>query len=241
MRKGSFRFFLVFGIVLAAASSACADIQYDNATSGTVAGNSTITVSHTIGNFRDRILIVGVEAENGTAPTITTITYNGVTMTKIDSEENTSTAVFMHVELWYMLETNLPAAGAHNVVVTAGGTYTDINVGAISIYNAKQQAPEATSKNSSLASDTVATTLTTLTNGDMVVDAVGCGNATASTVAEATRRYNQLGSTSEGAGSTRVVAAAGSATNTWTNAGANRMDTVMAAFAPKPADVMAVQ
>lgn len=76
------------------------------ATSGT-----TVTVSHTLGSGSNRIVIAG-----GCTPAnnVTGATYNGVAMTAVaNPASGTHEARF-----FYMLESQLPAAGTYNMVVT---------------------------------------------------------------------------------------------------------------------------
>jgi len=209
-------------------------ITYDNVSSGTGSAVSPKTVSHTIGSGSNRILVVATQIENTTEIAITGITYNSVAMTKIDHRTSSDTAI-MRVELWYILEANLPSTGAYDISVTWASAPAQCIVGGISLAGVAQQAPEASAGNTVGASDTITADITTLTNGAWIVDSVGCGNqGTNYTANNQTERYDTtVGTTVRGGGSTREVVSAGLVTNSWTfSTTANRQALFGAAFAP---------
>lgn len=80
------------------------------ATTGT-----TVTVSHTLGGGSNRIVIAG---GGETGRNVTGATYNGVAMTAVSNPA----AGAMEARLFYMLESQLPAAGTYNMVLTFDGT-----------------------------------------------------------------------------------------------------------------------
>ena len=203
-------------------------IAFDAASFGNGTG-ATLTISHTVANQSNRVLTVDTMVEDGTAGNcaVSGITYNSVALTKIASNMSGST-VLQCVELWYLLA---PEVGTFNIVITFGGAAAETTGGGISLYNVKQQAPEAFN---SQGLDP-ATSITTLTDGAWLVDAVGSGNAidTGFTALESgqTRRFEDGTTTSASAGGTRYIATAGAANMGWSQA-ANRMTHVVAAFAP---------
>lgn len=205
----------------------------DHTTSPTLA--STLTFSHTVGDFNSRILVVGAQAEatpaNEANCTVNSITYNAVPLTEIDEIKLTGGgANYQCVGLWYLLT---PDTGTHDVVITWGGNLEDRHGGAISLYNAAQQPPEASAKSSAAPVVTISTSITTVTDGAWVVDAVGSGNPGAGfTTLEPgqTEHYENGADSSSAAGSTKVVAQATTTVMGWSQA-ANRMAHVVAAFA----------
>ncbi|TLX90775.1 MAG: hypothetical protein E6K93_05565, partial [Thaumarchaeota archaeon] len=107
-------------------------IQLDNTwkTSGAVSSSPyQITLPVNIGTGSNRALIVVVEANNNVA---STITYNGIPMTKAISSFTSNDA-----EIWYQAN---PASGAHNIVVTMAGS-TSVIVGAYSLFGVDQTNP----------------------------------------------------------------------------------------------------
>lgn len=212
------------------------NITYDAANTGTTSYTTTATFSHTIGNGSNRILVVGVAIEDcDDYPSVTGVTYNGQSLTHVDSGQVISgNGCGGRAELWYLLEAALPSAGGYSVVVNTSGTFDELVGGAISLENVAQQAPEASNSNSNDALTAISTNITTLTDGAWLVDVVHSGNETGDFVPNGgqTERYQQISGSSTGAGSTNEILTAGSTSAGWTSAGANRLAHVVAAFAP---------
>lgn len=87
-------------------------IAFDAATALQSNPGTTLTYAHTVGSVSKRYLIVMAYLPSGF--TVSSITFNGVTMTQIDT---TSTAA----EVVYLFGLSNPPVGANNVVVTASG------------------------------------------------------------------------------------------------------------------------
>lgn len=91
-------------------------------------GHATVTVSHTCG-VRAKQLLVFV-AQQGTAnPSVTTVAYNGVALTKIKEGLFSSNEAYSAV--WQLQ--NPPTGAAHNIVVIGDTSETQITVTGISI------------------------------------------------------------------------------------------------------------
>jgi hypothetical protein len=170
---------------------------------------------------------------------VQSVTYNSVNLTRAGSKITPGTSGNrLNVELWYLLNANLPAAGTYDVNVTYTGDVNNQTGGAISVANAAQSAPGDVNTAATIASP-ISTTVN-CTAGSLVIDAVGCGNESAFTPVTAgmVERYD-IQSTNPtygctGAGSTTPVAAAGTATIQWSNSSVNRMAQVAASFAKTP-------
>lgn len=228
MRTDFLALFLLALLFLPAAAQAA--VQFDAATTTTGASISSRTWLHTVANQSNRVLIVGVQAENGSIRHPSGVTYNGVALTQINTA-NVGSGTRQCVSLWYLLA---PAVGTANVVVTWSSSVSNATAGAISLYNVAQAAPEAnaTSVNNSGATTT---NITTLTDGAWVVDMFGSGNGGGLSAAggQTARFTNTSGSTTAGGGSTKPVATAGATSVTWSQAGGvNRSAGVAASFAP---------
>lgn len=87
-------------------------IARDANSSSISGGATTLTWAHICGGS-ERILIVSSSVGDSGDHTTTGITYNGVALTKINS--NHQSGVFDDVTLWYLVA---PATGAHNIVIT---------------------------------------------------------------------------------------------------------------------------
>lgn len=142
----------------------------------------------------------------------------------------------MNVEVWYMLEASLPAAGSYTVTVTTTGTTDNRIGGSYSIADMKQGGPEATNtQTSNTGPATMNTAVTTLTDEALVFDAIGSGALGTGFVTNQTGQsefYDTSVGSSTGAGSTKTVATAGSTTMGWTVTGASQTAHVVVAFPP---------
>ena len=226
--------FTVTGVTSGGGSGTCT-IAIDSQSSGSADGASSLTFSHTIGGGSNRILVVGVSIETcNPYETVSSITYGGKTLTYLNSAQVTSSnACRGRVELYYLLEADMPGAGPFNVEVNATGSCDALAAGAISLTGVAQQAPEVSNTNANDAQTSISTNITTLTDGAWLVDAVHSGNPGTFTANSGQNvRYDQASSTSEVAGSTLQVASAGNVSLGWTNTSANRLAQAVAAFVP---------
>jgi prepilin-type N-terminal cleavage/methylation domain-containing protein len=205
-------------------------IAFDNASKGATGGDY-LSFAHAIGSGSNRLLVVCVAAEASAGATISNVTYNGTSLTRIASAVADVSAIGI-AELWYLLDANLPAAGTYSVEIYASESCGDLMGGAISLTEVAQQASEASNTNTNVGPDTISTSITTLTDGAWIVDAVENGNPNSFTADSGqTQRVDQSGGSAYCAGSTKLIATAGSTSIQW-SANANRLAHVVAAFAP---------
>jgi hypothetical protein len=154
-------------------------IAFDNA--GITAG---VSHSHTIGGGSNRILIVGLSSET---TDWTACTYNGVAMTHLQTEVQSEA----RIELWYMLEAQLPAAGAYTVLGTnaSGGRA----VGAASYTGVAQTSTFNTVANAQ-GSGTAPSVAANSAADELVIDVVASKDSSALTAnASQAQRYSGLG------------------------------------------------
>lgn len=190
----------------------------------TSAGSST-TLSHTTsGANRGLLVFVGIETALG-APTVSSVTYAGVSMTLVRSDAVASGSV--RSEIWKLAA---PASGANNIVVTlsaaadhavAGQSYNNVHADVVSNHNGVA----LTTGNPSVA--------VTSAVGELVADITHSQrdntDAQISPGAGQTQRWTQ------GAGDNRprakgsTEAGAASVTMSWSYAAATREKTLSAA------------
>ena len=226
----------VVATMLCFASPVFGQISFDSVSSGTTTA-TTLTFSHTIGGGVDRLLVLSVAVEGATpanAEITGSPTFNGVALTKA-IDRVTGTSFGMNVELWYMLDANLPAAGTYTVSITASSS-DEISGGVVSVSGAEQQPPEATGSNADeqTGSSTIQTTVTTTTTNAWLFDGVGSGEAVSEFTPDAgqTERWDQVAASSRGAGSTKIKPVPGLVSMGWTaGSSSNRIAHVVAAFA----------
>jgi len=163
----------------------------------------------------DLILVVGVDTfaivgQYG-IQAVTGITYNGVSLTKIDAQD---AGVYCRSELWYLIA---PAAGTHDIIVTLAGTTAYIVGGATSWTGADQSAPLGTAAKATGTTTPVTVNVTSVA-GEYVVDSACAYKATAITLtvgASQTSAWNETPATGYvGAGS--YEASASTITMSWT-------------------------
>ncbi|HYC88767.1 MAG TPA: InlB B-repeat-containing protein [Thermoanaerobaculia bacterium] len=226
-------------VFLFAAISAEAAIAFDAASRAatTTTGRTSLAWSHTIGGGSDRLLVVGVAAEDGgTADAnITGVSYNGVALTAVPSSKISGGGTgIIQTQLFYLLNAGLPAAGTYNVTVTFQGAVDGISAGAVSLTGASQAAPQpAATKVDTSGADSISTSISAPAAGAWVVDVVGSGNSGSFTAgAGQTERWDLAASGMTGATSTKALAATGSTTLSWAHSGANRLAHSLAVVSP---------
>jgi hypothetical protein len=141
--------------------SASDGIQFDFARSASLAVISPVEKEVlTLKNFQvgtgtNRMLIVGVQVEEGGKENIgdmviSSLTYGDRTLTLIPGSEVQFSSMwsgkeyFLKVSLYYLLN---PPSGKHNITVTFAGPVTSGNVGAVKQNNKKNISTQITTKN----------------------------------------------------------------------------------------------
>ena len=196
------------------------NILFDTSTYDNHFGTSQ-TLSITVAANDNRVLVVGVHLEGGGRPT--GVTYAGQPMIEIASAAPGGSN---ESSLWYILA---PATGANDVVASYdGSTYTIL--GAISLYNVAQEAPEAFAVANGSGTD-VGVTVTGCSTDSWVVDAAQCTASAYSLTEDAgqTERYEDSRG-SRGAGSTKPDVAAGNIDMGWTISSSGAWAIVAASF-----------
>jgi hypothetical protein len=139
---------------------------------------SPLSFSHTLVAGSNRLVVVSVGIENGANYDVTSVTYGGNTMIKAVDGATGTTGFIMLVEIWYILEANLPSNGAQTVVITGSGTETEFEInGFCSEYTGvTQSAPEKVNATAYTGTDKTITNTITPSNNAWVISCVGCGN-----------------------------------------------------------------
>jgi pectate lyase len=225
-------------LVWAAALPAHAAISFDASSRAatTSTGRTTLSWSHTIGGGANRMLVVGVAAEDGGVAdaNITRVAYNGVSLTAVlNSKINGGGTGIIQTQLFYLLGASLPAAGSYTVTVTFQGPVDGISAGAVSLAGVSQTAPQSVATRvDTSGADSISTAITTSSANAWVIDVVGSGNSGNFTPGSGqTERWDIAASGMTGAMSTKPVATAGATTVSQAHNGANRLAHSLASFA----------
>jgi hypothetical protein len=146
-----------------------------------VCQNTTWTtgLTHTVTSGSNRALVFAVGYENAADPGVASVTYGGQALTRIDGAV-AGTSTFGRVELWYLNEAGIAAAGGNTFSVTWGGSAPSNPMYAAASYTAVDQCnPIATSSINSTdaATPNPLTTNVSVTSGAVAVGAVISGNS----------------------------------------------------------------
>ncbi len=210
-------------------------IAFDAASSGQKNNSSTLTFAHTVGDFPNRVLVVGVEAEDLSATdcVVSGVTYNGAALTR-GGQSTAGTVEYVCVELWYL---SAPVVTTADIIVTWTNKVGRGTAGATGIYHAAQQAPVAIATQALDSASSINTSVSTLTDSSWVIDAVGSGNNNVLTLGEAqqVQRYQENTPFElAGAGSTRLVGLPASTPMSWTQSATSPIAHVLAVFEQAP-------
>ena len=169
---------------------AASGIQFDFAGSASLAVVSPVQKevlalkNFQVGTGTNRILIVGVQVEEGGKENIgdmviSSLTCGDRTLTLIPGSEVQSSSMwrgkeyFLKVSLYYLLN---PPSGKHSITVTFAGPVTSANLGAVSLFNTKQAAPVNLVTSMQNNKKKIITQMTTKNDDAWVVDIVGGGH-----------------------------------------------------------------
>lgn len=207
--------------------------SYSQSTEG-----STISWSHTIGAGTNRLLIVGLAAEDtGTDDiSVDSVYYNGVRMTEVPGSLSLYASGYsQQTVLYYLPEVDLPAvAGSYTVEAFFAGPVNNRSVGAISLFNVNQNDPFDGVSTSTSSSSPIETSTATTLDGCWLIDIIGCGNTGAFTADASgmSERFEVSTSSSSAAGGTRFIEEDGAAKMRWIHPAANKVAHSVAAIAP---------
>ena len=209
-------------------------IAFD-ASSSTSGSSASFTFAHTTSGA-NRLLVVGVAIRTDAGQTVTSITYSGVALTFVRAD---TFAASVRSELWYRIA---PATGSNSVVVTLSAS-AKAAVGAISLTGVTQTAPVEAQNGATGTSATPTETVTTVTDGAWVIDALafrstGAGTPTGNPGAGQTQRWSQY---NEGGGTATNIRGKGSTEGPRSPAGAVVMDWALAASVDWAVSGIAVQ
>jgi prepilin-type N-terminal cleavage/methylation domain-containing protein len=223
--------------------SGAGGITLDHVTARYNAGTGNLAHSISSGSGNNRLLVVCYAQENDN--TITSMTYNGVNMTKIHRESYYS-GTYNVTEMWYMLDDDMPSsAGTYDVsmTVTAGN---GPGIVVLSFEGVAEQAPEThnASHYDDWASDRSITQISNVSAGSLVVSVASngecCGyDGSVGGAGGAGIRQAEGEPSSAGMGVSTDLSSAGGTFNVTeissTGTTTRRATHIVSAFAPAPA------
>lgn len=185
------------------------------------------------------ILIVGVSLEDATTvPTVTGVTFGGDDLDFAVGQTVTASGFDNRSEAWYFLA----PSGTGDVVASFSSAPDGCALGALILEGSKLAAPEATSTGTATASP-ISNSVTTLTAGAIVIDAVATNNNNTVAATE-TDQTEQLEDQHTAGGGTLGMSSlatdtAGSTTLGWSASSFGRAAQVLTAWAPAGEDAVA--
>lgn len=198
-------------------------IALNNKSSSTATNTNTLTFAHTCtGDNRVLVVSVASEDDNSTDTSVSGITYAGVAMTQVNTQERVNATNYNRVTTYIL---TAPATGSNNIVITMGGTCLAFIGMAISYTGCRQSSQPEAQITASAEATTVSVAITTLSDNAMVVDAL-CSGSAANTINpdQGTEEHDvDLGGTVDGGMSDIVKVTPGSQTKSWTCSGSSRL------------------
>lgn len=205
-------------------------IAFDAASSAQAGSGSSLSWSHTCSGS-DRLLVVGTNSGDFSAGdrVVNSITYNGVNLTKIRSDDSGNS----RSEIWYLVN---PALGANTVQVNFAGGVSEMQAGAISLTGVDQSSPLDANNGATGSSSSPSVNVTTIADNAWVLDSLLVENTPSISVgAGQTSRWSEDNANSRGRGSTEgPKTPAGSVTMSWSLGSSENWRLSAASFATSP-------
>lgn len=199
---------------------------------------SQITLSFTCGKLTNGILIVASQVRNSTNATfsnITSVTFNGVSLTLANAQNSTTGSRYESAEIWYLVN---PPEGTFNIVVTYQSSVNFAAIGGMSFHGVDKKSPldsTAGQTYTTLEGNPWTVSITTITNNCLLINSIY--NSSDSAISpnngetEAWEvRVNSAGD-SAAASYKLAVTPAGATTTGWNNGGAGADEAAMAVVA----------
>lgn len=143
---------------------------FDNSASNAGATTNSVSYSLNVGTGANRLLVFGAMIFDLTLGNrvITSVTYNGVNLTKVRSDDNATNSG--RTEIWYLIN---PSSGNNTLTATATGVVAkfDSFVGAWAAGQPFSQ-PNTSNGNTATTGTTETVALTTTANDCLLVDAI---------------------------------------------------------------------
>lgn len=166
------------GFMHLGAEKAFAQVTVGSTTSSTIAGSATLTFSHTPGAGANKLLLVAIgvggtdNPGNTPPPTVTSVTFDGITMTEVRQGGWTAGGGALGSETRALIYSLVaPNAGPADVVITiSSAADTRINASATTFTGVNQTTPLGTPERVQSGSNvgSISLTLSSTTTGDLI-------------------------------------------------------------------------
>lgn len=183
---------------------------YDTSTTATFVGATSFSYSCSGSN---RLLLVSVTNGFSASTEILGITYNGVSLTQLDTIENTDGASGVETTVYYLIA---PSTGSNTLAITVSGPPEYPSVSVVSLTGVNQSTPFGTVTKTNFNSTNSSSINVTSSSGQMVIDFLGTlsANTGNSAGANQTARTTLVDTNISVASSTKI-ASGSSTTMSW--------------------------
>ncbi len=200
---------LCLSLFLMSLSNVHAAIIPNNTSSATMSNTSSVTISHITPSGANRLMMVGISAQQRAA-SVTSVTYNGVALTKLGNLSHSSQT---RIEVWYLKN---PSIGTFNVVVS--NSQSDNAVVGVKTYSGVDLTTPFGTLSSAFGTSTTASVSVSSAVNELVFGVVGFNNGSTNiTPGAGQTEYYDKTINSSIAGSASEKAGAASVTMTWTS------------------------
>lgn len=198
-------------------------------------GNSTDSQAVVLGSLINGALyvITSMRAVLDVDRGVTSITYGGVSLTKVADFSDTGITDRIRLTVWRLLK---PASGSNTLVVTPSGTPQSKTYGWISLSSVNQNTPEDVIGTGATAnSANISSSVTTVASRAFVIDVglIDSGSATVSAATSQTSIVNNSNGSRRGFASYKaVITPPGATTMTWTASGSANWGAISISIKP---------
>lgn len=191
-----------------------------------LANSWTTGLTHTAGIGTDRLLVLAVGHEDCVDPTISSITWGGQSLTRVNQAVSTSGGCSNRVEVWYLNEAAILAASGNTFTVNwIGGTPGAPAYAAATYKYVNQSNPVATSAttvNTSSTPNPITRTVSTVADAMVISAAVSGNNGSYTWNNSFTEQNDQTSAATMTLSTADKVATGSSGTASATHVGPNR-------------------
>ena len=218
-------------------------ITFDNSTnnSGALCSSKVCSIDLAVTSGYDRMIIV-TTANEGTLSPVTSIDITGGTSQGIlvGNKQVGSGTSEQNVEMWRIMESAI-SDGPNTITVHFATAPSGAGISTMSFSGIEQQPEKSKNFNTITSNPTITTGITTLTDGSLIVSAVGNGEGGATYTSHGTdqiERHNFATNSAWHAVTTEIKTSAGIDDQSHTySISANRQAQIVAAFAPAPVPI----
>ena len=166
------RYLIFFPFFLLLCPIAHAAIGIDSSSTSWYATSTNLTTITVTSSQSNQLLVVSLWDFASIAPTATAVTAGGVTMTQAAAVEEQGS---VSGDSWnYIYYLTAPSTGLVNVTTTWSSPPSGAVTQIVSLYNVAQSSPvDASSTSVGQTAHNVSTTVTTVTNNDIIIDSAG--------------------------------------------------------------------